>query len=109
MKKNPNYFRQGQPYLDELYFLPTPDENQKVVLLQTGQVDFADTVPLPRVKELQQAGKIVVSVPGNGLAGDWMVKRHGLRNGRRWPQGGAMRAEFCKLRTPKRSTHPSVA
>jgi MFS transporter, ACS family, glucarate transporter len=26
----------------------------------------------------------VVGATANGLAGDWMVKRHGLRNGRRW-------------------------
>jgi len=60
LKKNPEYFVKGQPYLDELVFLPTPDENQKIVLLQTGQVDFSDTIPLPRVKEVSAGGKIVV-------------------------------------------------
>jgi peptide/nickel transport system substrate-binding protein len=60
LKKNPEYFVKGQPYLDELVFLPTPDENQKIVLLQTGQVDFTDTIPLPRVKEVSAGGKIVV-------------------------------------------------
>jgi peptide/nickel transport system substrate-binding protein len=60
LKKNPDYFVKGQPYLDELVFLPTPDENQKIVLLQTGQVDFSDTIPLPRVKEVSAGGKIVV-------------------------------------------------
>jgi peptide/nickel transport system substrate-binding protein len=60
IKKNPEYFVKGQPYLDELVFLPTPDENQKIVLLQTGQVDFTDTIPLPRVKEVSAGGKIVV-------------------------------------------------
>ncbi len=60
LKKNPEYFVKGQPYLDELVFLPTPDENQKIVLLQTGQVDFSDTIPLPRVKEVSAGGKIIV-------------------------------------------------
>jgi peptide/nickel transport system substrate-binding protein len=60
LKKNPDYFVKGQPYLDELVFLPTPDENQKIVLLQTGQIDFSDTIPLPRVKEVSAGGKIVV-------------------------------------------------
>jgi peptide/nickel transport system substrate-binding protein len=58
--RNPDYFVPGQPYLDELVFLPTPDENQKIVLLQTGQVDFTDTIPLPRVKEVEAGGKIIV-------------------------------------------------
>jgi peptide/nickel transport system substrate-binding protein len=60
LKKFPDYFQQGLPYLDELVFLPTPDEDQKIVLLQTGQVEFTDTIPLPRVKEVEQGGKIVV-------------------------------------------------
>jgi peptide/nickel transport system substrate-binding protein len=60
LKKNPNYHMAGLPYLDEVLFLPTPDENQKIVLLQTGQVDFTDTVPLPRVKELTAGGAITV-------------------------------------------------
>jgi len=60
VKKNPNYHMAGLPYLDEVVFLPTPDENQKIVLLQTGQVDFTDTVPLPRVKELTAGGAITV-------------------------------------------------
>jgi len=60
LKKNPEYFVKGQPFLDELVFLPTPDENQKIVLLQTGQVDFSDTIPLPRVKEVSAGGKIIV-------------------------------------------------
>src|SRR5207247_8870083 len=60
LKKNSEYFVKGQPYLDELVFVPTPDENQKIVLLQTGQVDFSDTIPLPRVKEVTAGGKIVV-------------------------------------------------
>jgi peptide/nickel transport system substrate-binding protein len=60
LKKSPDFWQPGLPYLDELVFLPTPDENQKIVLLQTGQVDFTDTIPLPRVKEVERDGKVVV-------------------------------------------------
>jgi peptide/nickel transport system substrate-binding protein len=60
LKKAPDFWQKGLPYLDELVFVPTPDENQKIVLLQTGQVDFTDTIPLPRVKEVERDGKIVV-------------------------------------------------
>jgi len=62
------YYRRGIPYLDEIAFLPTPDENQKVVLLQTGQVDFIDTIPLPRAQEVQKAGKSQVFAVPPGIA-----------------------------------------
>lgn len=60
VQKFKNYRVPALPYLDEVVFVPTPDENQKVVLLQTGAVDMTDSVPLPRVKELTSGGKIVV-------------------------------------------------
>lgn len=77
VKKFPGYYVQGLPYLDEIVFLPTPDENQKVVLLQTGKVDFIDTVPLPRVKEVQQGGKIQVFTvePGVSPSSYFMLAR----------------------------------
>ena len=74
LKKFADYHMKGLPYLDEVVFQPVPDEDQKIVLLQTGQVDFADTIPLPRVKEVQQGGKIqLVTVPaGVSPSSYWM-------------------------------------
>jgi peptide/nickel transport system substrate-binding protein len=68
LKKNPNYFLKGLPYLEQVIFQPVPDENQKVVLLQAGQVDFSDTIPLPRVKDIQAGGKIVVQGIAPGMS-----------------------------------------
>jgi peptide/nickel transport system substrate-binding protein len=62
------YYRPGLPYLDEVQFLPTPDENQKIVLLQTGGVDFTDTIPLPRAEEVQQSGDIQVFTIEQGVS-----------------------------------------
>jgi peptide/nickel transport system substrate-binding protein len=62
--KNPNYYKAGLPLLDGVTFLPTPDENQKIVLLQTGGVDMTDTLPLARAQEIQKAGQFqVFSIP----------------------------------------------
>ncbi len=74
MKKFPDYYTKGLPYLDEVVFQAVPDEDQKVVLLQTGQVDFTDTIPLPRVKEVKQGGKIqVIGIPaGVSPSSYWM-------------------------------------
>ena len=60
LKKFAGYYERGLPYLDELVFMPTPDENQKIVLLQTGGVEFSDTVPLPRVKEVRAMSNVQV-------------------------------------------------
>ena len=60
LRRFEGYYRPGVPYLDQVDFLPTPDENQKIVLLQAGQVDFTDTIPLPRAQEVEKSGKIQV-------------------------------------------------
>src|SRR5881409_2983375 len=41
LKKNPNYFRKGQPYVDELIVRVIPDEANIVAALRTGQVHHA--------------------------------------------------------------------
>lgn len=38
-KRNPDYFRQGQPYLDELVLRIIPDESSSLAAFQTDQVD----------------------------------------------------------------------
>jgi peptide/nickel transport system substrate-binding protein len=62
------YDRPGLPYLDEVQFLPTPDENQKIVLLQTGGVDFTDTIPLPRAQEVQEGSDLQVFTIEEGVS-----------------------------------------
>jgi ABC-type transport system substrate-binding protein len=52
------------PLLDGVEFLPTPDENQKIVLLETGGVDLTDTLPVARAQEIQEGGQFqVFSIP----------------------------------------------
>jgi ABC-type transport system substrate-binding protein len=59
-RKFAGHWRDGMPYLDEVVFQPTPDENQKLALLEAGQVDFIDTIPLPRVREVERAGRLKI-------------------------------------------------
>ncbi|HET8523647.1 MAG TPA: ABC transporter substrate-binding protein [Thermomicrobiales bacterium] len=68
VNKFANYYRQGEPYLDAIEFRPTPDEDQKVVLLQTNQVDFTDTIPLPRAQEVQKGGQLQVFTIPEGVS-----------------------------------------
>jgi peptide/nickel transport system substrate-binding protein len=53
LKKNPNYWMQGLPYLDEVVFQPIPEPSTRVVNLQTGSVDLLNEVPFKDVKTLE--------------------------------------------------------
>ena len=52
--RNPNYWRDGQPYLDEVTIVDFPDDTARVNALLSGQVDAVDQVPLGQVKVLKQ-------------------------------------------------------
>ena len=70
MKKFPDYFRKDLPYLDEVVYVTTPDEDQRLNLLRTGQVEFLDFVSLARVQNLDKEGKyrVIKVMPGQRTA-----------------------------------------
>ncbi|HWM78875.1 MAG TPA: ABC transporter substrate-binding protein, partial [Methylomirabilota bacterium] len=41
LKKNPNYFKKGQPYVDDMVLRVIPDEANIVAALRTGQIQHA--------------------------------------------------------------------
>jgi peptide/nickel transport system substrate-binding protein len=43
-RRNPAYWRRGEPLLDELVFRVIPDDTVRLTMLRTGQVDVADWV-----------------------------------------------------------------
>ena len=50
--RNRNYWRQGEPYLDELVITDFPDDTARVNALLGGQVDAIDQVPLGLLRVL---------------------------------------------------------
>lgn len=44
VKKNPNYWQEGLPYLDEIVFRPIPDEDTRISSLETGDIDVLQTL-----------------------------------------------------------------
>jgi peptide/nickel transport system substrate-binding protein len=44
VKKNPSYWQEGQPYLDEIVFRPIPDEDTRLSSLETGDIDVMQTL-----------------------------------------------------------------
>lgn len=51
--RNPHYWRDGQPYLDEITIVDFPDDSARVNALLSGQVDAIDQVPLGQVKVIE--------------------------------------------------------
>jgi peptide/nickel transport system substrate-binding protein len=60
--RNPNYWREGQPYLDEIDFEFVPDSNTRTLELRSGEVDVADAIPYNQVESLDAADGISVEV-----------------------------------------------
>jgi peptide/nickel transport system substrate-binding protein len=60
LKKNPNYWDAGKPYLDAVDFLVIPDDNTRVIKLQAGEVDIATDLPYSQIDSLKQQQGIVV-------------------------------------------------
>jgi len=60
LKKNPNYWDPGKPYLDELEFLIIPDDNTRVIKLEAGEIDIATDIPYNQIDVLRQTDGIVI-------------------------------------------------
>ena len=50
---NPNYWETGLPKTKYIKWISIPDDNTRVLQLQSGQIDAAEYIPLNRVSELQ--------------------------------------------------------
>jgi peptide/nickel transport system substrate-binding protein len=62
LEANPHYWREGQPYLDEVDFEFVPDANTRTLELRSGEVDVADGIPYNQVDSLDAADGITVEV-----------------------------------------------
>jgi peptide/nickel transport system substrate-binding protein len=52
LTKNPNYWVEGLPYLDQIDIMVVPDDNARVLQLQGGELDGMGDVPSSRLQEL---------------------------------------------------------
>jgi peptide/nickel transport system substrate-binding protein len=65
LEANPDYWGDG-PFLDGVEFRVIPDESVKVTNLETGEVDWIDSVPPQQIAQLEASDDIVLAqVPGN--------------------------------------------
>jgi peptide/nickel transport system substrate-binding protein len=69
LKRNPHYWRPGQPYLDEVDFNFVPDANTRVLELRSGEADVADAIPYNQINSLQGSSDVSVEI-ANSLKWD---------------------------------------
>ena len=62
LKKNPNYWDAGHVSLDGVEWIVIPDDNTRMLNVQTGQIDVAITVPFSRVAEMKKNADLTVRV-----------------------------------------------
>ena len=62
LKRNPNYWRTGRPYLDAVQINYVADDNQRVLQLQSGQAQVIDAVPPGNVASLKGASAVRVEL-----------------------------------------------
>jgi len=67
-KRNPDYFRQGFPYLDEVTFRIIPDESSATAAFQTEQLDVT-TMSCTDFEQVQRAKPKTVSFEDLGTGG----------------------------------------
>lgn len=65
LARNENYYLPGQPKLDGIEFIFVSDVNTGVSMVQAGELDVSMGVPFGRMKELEDAGTVVVSEPSS--------------------------------------------
>src|SRR5215207_946524 len=68
MVRNPNYWDQGKPYVDEIVFQFIKDPQALVTALEAGAVDIADPLPTTDAARLQQNPAYQVIVSSNPAA-----------------------------------------
>lgn len=66
---NPNYWRDGQPYVDSVTIIDFPDDSARVNALLGGQVDAIDQLPLGQIKivESNPQFKVLESETGSWI------------------------------------------
>jgi len=67
MTRNPDYFREGRPYLDELKFTVIADPAQRVTTVAQGGADIMNNYRFALLEVLEQPGLELFGVASGGL------------------------------------------
>ena len=76
MTRNPHYWRAGQPYLDGVEFRYITNDNTRILSLQSGQVDVAESIPFSQVDALNKGNTRVEIAPLASIDAIWLNNTH---------------------------------
>ena len=76
MSRNPHYWRSGQPYLDGVEFDYITNDNTRILSLQSGQVDVAESIPFSQVDSLNKGSTRVEIAPLASIDAIWLNNTH---------------------------------
>ncbi len=76
LTRNPHYWEEGLPYLDEVRISVVPDDNSRILQLQDGEIDAMSYVPFSRIPELKEDPNLnVVEFPST--RSEYVILNHG--------------------------------
>ena len=52
--KNPNFWKEGLPYLDSIEQVPIPDDNARMNAIRSGEINFVEYVPWQNMAEFEE-------------------------------------------------------
>ena len=73
LARNPDYFRAGRPYLDQVVFRTLPNAPAAAIALETQEVDYLGLVGGPELRRLQDRKGIVTARPVAGTGGSYCI------------------------------------
>ena len=73
MVRNPDYFKPGLPYLDEVIFRIIPQNTTALLALEQGEVDYASDVPGPEIARLQSSKAVSLVKAPAGPGGSFCI------------------------------------
>jgi peptide/nickel transport system substrate-binding protein len=69
MVRNPDYFRQGLPYLDALVQRVIPDQGTQLLALENKEIDWVGSVPGPDIERVKANGALGTATAPRGSGG----------------------------------------
>lgn len=65
-ERNPNYWQDGQPYLDAVNLVVVPEQSTRIQGLISGDLDMTDPPPYTAFAQLESSGKVTFSKVESG-------------------------------------------
>jgi peptide/nickel transport system substrate-binding protein len=81
LSRNPNYWKEGRPYLDEIELIGIPDESARVNALLSGDVHLINAVNPRSTKRILESGTHTARATPSGLYTDLIMRQDAMPSG----------------------------